>query len=459
MNQYGLKHRSVADAAGYDVSYVSKWLNSDVMPASAAIDGVCSAIADLAAGMALCESDEERDSLRERLCEELRSAYEADDKTSGRRRDDKGKGAAPAFDRKAAVFAKLRQLRATEDECRLSVFADLAQLPASELVFLIDVLNYVRELDFARGGVWILLPEGGLRNMDKSVNVILLLNLLMVRSNVRLFCHRTLVSRVGLVLLGDRFVYSGQCWSRGQWLFESMSDNEAVAAKLVATLNRDIMPTAQRQFLESRFTSKPMDWRAESSFRRAHGRMVLGELSTMFCSEGLLSDIAHKLPGGGYLDRCEAQRKNLLKRLEEGGEVQCLVYQQALYRLVFEGLLFAGGVTVELSIVERHRYLQDLAMLMDAYECLSVRSTSERYIVSDIKHRFLPQLLLGEHTSCFVSFPVDGAASCCFACDRGLRAVLEHGFDCLWEGEGPYLNDLSEVIGDYLGDLEVMLPT
>lgn len=455
IEEYHFKYRAVAEAVRYDVSYVSKWVNSDILPASASSEKICLAIAALASERSQPTNAEKRKDLRERLFVELSRSYDADEKAQDGKLDlRKKRREGGTFDRRDAVFQSLKQLRDDDRECKLTIFADLAHLDIDELLFLIDVLNYVRELGFHGGFAYLLLPEKGLDDVDDGRTCVALVNLFMVRSKVRLRCYHSLVAHTGLVILGDTFMYSAQCRGHGCWYLEDISYDSNRIGKLVRTVGRAIMPTTHCIFTEEPIDPGVREDPAEETFWRCHDRMLLGTLGLLFCSEEPLMRAAASL-GAQYADRYKETRRSFIAALERGREVRCIPYPQALKNLVYHGQVFAGGAYLHLSAAGRLRYLQNMLVLVKRYPNLRIKVAGS-YVVNEIKHSFLPIVLFDSRGCTFLTFPVDGVMSHCRVKDRGTRKALERGFELLWEGNVVELSDIKEVISDYFDECEAM---
>lgn len=454
IDQSGVKYRMVAEAAHYDVSYVSKWVNSDVLPAATAAPEICRAIARLVAEYSGRDEESTR-ALFQKTNDEFYEAYLLDSRTSesaskkkAARKDTKG------ADRRGLVFEGLRRLRDDGKRCELTICGDLASVEQRELVFIIDVLNYVCELDFPGGEVRVMLPEQGLEELDDSTIAVALINLFMVRSRVGLKCYRSLVSHAGLMVHADTFLYTAQCWAHGEWLVEHFSDDEGETERFAQVFERDIAPTAHSMFTEAPIDPTCEDDTLEGMFWRVPDRMLMGSACGVFCSDGLLESLAAYV-GEDVAARYAAMHARLVDLLEKGRTIRCIFYGQAFENLVYYGRLFAGGTYVELSLGDRFRYLQDLTVLFGRYPNLQIKVLTS-YVVRDVKHRQLPIMSLDVRGVTFVPFSTGSATFCRFS-DYAAKKAYERCYELLWNADGVLLCDIREVISEYFDSCEAMM--
>ncbi len=460
VSEYGITYRAIASATNYDVSYVSKWVNSGIIPASSAAKEVCVAIAKAAVGSS-GEGDPERRMEEARaLSTRLYDAYRADERLNEAQqavaRQPRGVETEIVGGRSEKVFSALSGLRSERDECKLTIFVDLSSLDDGEIMFLIDVLDYVRDLDFTDGRIYLVLNEDGIDKLDGGVKLVELLNLFMISSRVRLLCYRGLVSNTGMAILGDTFLYTAQCWGHGSWLFESLDFDRESAMRHVSQLSRDLMPTARKLFFDaphdSPMVTKPV---TGGEYWRRSDRFLLGTMSAMFCDEGQLKGL-DAIVGPEAARRCWALSDDLVALLDAGRVVRCVLYRQACDDFVCDGTLLAGGVTLTVSPEQRLRCLNRLISLLERYPNLQVKMT-DTFVVKRVRHRFLPSLSLSSRFCSFVTFPVDGVMGLRVVKDRGTRKAMERGFDNLWEGDGIALYDMRGVIAEYYEDCEALM--
>jgi hypothetical protein len=460
VNEYGITYRAVANAANYDVSYVSKWINSGIIPASSAAKEVCIAIAKAAVDSS-GESDEgKRLEAVRTLSTRLYNAYRADEREndfhqSSGARQPRSIEADTSKSRTEMIFDALRRLRADRSECKLTIFADLPSLDEGEIVFLIDVLNYVRELDFESGAIYLVLTENGIDRLDDGVKTIALLNLFMIRSHVDLFCYRGLVSEIGLAILGDTFVYSAQCWGHNRWLFESFDLDHDNAMRRVSLLSRDLMPTARKLFFDAPDEEQQGEGLTEGGYWHVHDHLLLGMMSCAFCERHQLERLL-ATANPALVNRCLALTDDLSAMLEAGKEVRCILYRQACDDFVYDGKLMAGGITLTLSPAQRLEFLSNLIDLLGRYPNLQVRVT-DGYVVKEVKHRFLPIASFCSRSCMFVTFPIEGVSTCRVVKDRGTRKAIERGFDRIWNGDEVLLHELRDIISEYFEDCEALI--
>ena len=450
-SRYGLKYTEVAQAVRYDASYVSKWVNSDLLPGQTAAADICGKIAEQAAA-SKWTPEAERETCRQELFQELLAAYQADDRRKNGQKQERETAAVPperSSDRRERLFSHFAQLREQTEEISVTVIGNILCMPEAELIFLMDLNHELGRLQFSRCTVDYFFPETEIGRFQSGVQAVSLLNLFMMQEGIEIRAYRSAVKHMGFMIFADGLRYTAQCRGNSRWIFESFDSEAGSVETALHTIERELLPTSRQIFQTSCLSvAKDEFGLVDRVFWGFHDRMLTGTVQSCFCSRELMEFVEANVPAekGALLAR---RRELYLKALEEGQEIRCILYREALDRLAYEGVLTAGGSELQLSHMGRFLYLQELLRLLGKYPNLKVRIV-DGYIVREIKHHQLPALFFGKESCSFRSYTGAEEKSCSFVNDTEFGRALRRGFDALWDGGEVPLSDISAVAEGYL---------
>lgn len=352
-------------------------------------------------------------------------------------------------DRRERMFSHFAQLRKQTEEISVTVIGNILCMPEAELIFLMDLNHELGRLQFSHCTVDYFFPETEIGRFQSGVQAVSLLNLFMMQEGIEIRAYRSAVKHMGLMILMDGLRYAAQCRGNNRWIFERFDmETESLGAAFHA-ISRELLPTSRRIFQTSSLSAAGEEFGlVDRVFWGFHDRMLTGTVQSCFCSEELLEFVKRNVPEekGALLVR---RRGQYLKALEEGQEIRCILYREALDRLAYEGVMTAGGSELQLSHMGRFLYLQELLRLLGKYPNLKVRIV-DGYIVREIKHHQLPALFFGKESCSFRSYTGAEEKSCSFVNDTEFGRALRRGFDALWDGGGVPLSDISSVAEGYL---------
>lgn len=449
---YGLKYAEAAQAVQYDASYISKWINTDLLPGQTSAADICEKLAELAASSKKVP-EQEREIKKKALFSALLDAYQEDiRKREGQKPKKEAAFSEPSersLNRRERLFSHFEALRETNDEISVTVICKLLCMPEYELIFFMDLNRELGKLQFKRCTVEYFFQEAEIGRFENGVQMAALLNLFMMQEGIEVRVYRAAVRHMGMIVLTDGLRYAAQGRGNSRWIFEAFETDENCIQASLNAVQRELLPTARQVLRTSGLAASEEQFGlVDRVFWGFHSRMLTGTVQSCFCSPELMEYVtANAVPEkAGLLER---RREMYLNALEDGTEIRWILYREALDRLAYDGIVTAGGTELHLSHLGRFLYLQELLRLLAKYPNLNIRVV-DGYIVREIKHHQLPAVFFGKESCSFRTYAGENEKSCSFVNDTEFGRALRRGFDSLWESREIRLTDISAVAESYL---------
>lgn len=476
VSSFHLKYASVARVTGYDASYISKWINTDVLPSAHALPQICSALTNLI--LTSCSEQQidefccshhflefpREQALKNCISSLLTRAF------SSTLEDESGNLATPIRpastacppvkepfvrgDRYQTFCTYLRLLSQQSSSLHMTIIGDLPCFQLEDLLFLMDLRTYINTLPFTDGSIHLLISEKSILQNDNARIMVAFMNLLMIPSRIPFQVCRSLIQMTGLIIITDNLLYRAQCRMESQWLVESFSFESREVSTTTTAITAELLPTSRPLFTSCEIVDFHSSSLLSNSYWGKRERQLVGCLDTLYCSEDFLKSLFSVQPE--KLTTCLRQHNLLINTLQKGQIHQCILYREALENLTYRGIIQFYGKELCLPVSARLFYLQGLAQLLDQYESLEIR-VIDGYVIPEIKHRPLPNIYFSRGSCGFLSFPLDGTSCYCLIHDSGFRHSLEETFSTLWEGHIIHLFDLREVLFEYMDFCQDML--
>ena len=441
----------VAQAVRYDASYVSKWVNNDLLPGQTAAADICERIAAQAAASGRVP-EEEKEAKKRELFEALFEAYQTDIQKKDGQKGKREPASVPVsggMSRRERLLSHFAELRKVSSEISVTVIGNILCMPEEELIFFMDLNHELGRFGFQRCSVEYFFPETEIGRFESGVQAVALFNLFMMQEGIGLHCYRSSIKHMGLMIITDGLRYAAQGRGNSKWIFEAFDTDAGNTEAAFSAVQRELLPTARRIFKTSSLASSKEEFGlVDRVYWGFHDRMLTGTVQSCFCSAELLNYVK-TLVSPDKAELLVRRHEMYLSALEEGKEIRWILYREALDRLAYEGTVSVGGTEIFLAHMGRLLYLQELLRLLRKYPNLKIRVV-DGYVVREIKHHHLPEVLFGKESCCFLSYTGREENNCSFISDAEFSRAMRRGFDSLWNGEGVSLLDISSVAEGYL---------
>lgn len=456
IDQYEMKNNTVAEAVNYDKSYISKWLNSNVLPSPNEIKNICHVMSQMMAEKHISRDEHQNLSMEQRrliyletkneLYQSLFEAYQKD--MHDRSIEKKVISVDSVQERKEILLNQLFVIRKENKRTEINILGNLVTIPRSEAVFLMEFCNDVSALEFEEGEINFFLPYDAFSQLTKGTTFIALINLFMIRSKVQSYVYRSLIENTGLVLCGENYYYVAQGNHNGIWMFENIHTDKMTTDNINRKISLNLMPTARKLIETIDLDHNYAGSMIYLTFYYPHTKCVLGMMGMQLSTALLTEQISSQLSADSSSFLFKQQQANR-KALDEGKAYRFIVYREAIEKLVYEGKVFTGESVIILNPAQRLMYLQDLVKLIDRYDNLEIKVV-DTFILKEVKHETLPNIYFGEGYCLFLNFPVDGKYSISLIKDAAFIQSAADSFESLWDEEELKLIDIRVVIDDYL---------
>ena len=452
-----LKYMTVAQALNFDVSYISKWTSSDVLPAARNIDAICSLCGKLCAENI---TEQEAASLRRilgvgdacalslQISECLKAAYERDLEA---RRKVQG---VPQESRVSTEYSRvdlpkiLQQHRKQSDTVQLYVVARLYDLSFDDYIFLMDLEYLLLRLNFTTARIRYFVEEGeGSRPLRGNIA---LMNLLLIHGlDVEFYSVKARCC--GLILcVEDVVLYSAQMMYREKWNLEQITCDRRAVNAMVEYIHWELyplrIPLVQRlpDICESGVTPQ------QDLLSLREDLVISGQLNLLLLDEEMLTYLLEHTAGLSPLLRRMIPRKQAIyrNRLERGETVRMLLYRSALEQFVYEGRMVLMGQELSVPLEMRVQILDSILMFMTQHTGLQVKVINQ-YLVDEIKHSRLPDYMLSRTVGYFYASSLSTTQSVSRIRSNTLLHLVRDTLERIWEEKLIPLRPSCEVFSEY----------
>lgn len=393
----GIKNQSIADAVGYDLSYISKWLGGKMLPSERTIDATVQAISqcisdslnDLNRDWFAAKYHENQNGLIQKsIRQELLNAYT----------DSKGKS-----NNKTSVFYSFLSSKIfyesiynlIEESESAVVVVDLFALDRESRQAFIGMQNgYYTKKKYEPEKRMVLLFCAS-QYCNPSYDAISLIHLITVFSlyDFSLFNSRFAVGKT-IAACSDKLM-SGMIMEESEKVFavsitENMEDGLKTKRELVQMAQNKDLVYSQKSMID--FTN---DKDYLKSMLSTNIKWIQGHITELIMPDALYEKLFDKI---GLINFDEAQRVHLFaKNIIEQESTRILLYETALSDLIATGEVDFFNNKVMLSPKEIQDYIQFLINLVEKNNIYIIGGP----LFSEFKHAFSPCLYISD-TICYV---------------------------------------------------------
>lgn len=473
----GLKYAVVAQEVNFDASYISKWINTNMLPSSKAAESVCKKLAALFADSisdAMLEPlgqklhlnlSDDPNKLESQLFTRLVESYRIDAHAKEITMGSKGSSGQQTISLtkrgqqdRAKILQSLALYRKRSNEITITVLGDLIQCPLQDLLFLMDIQYEIDRLNFERVTIEVHISKNSIRPDRNERSNVALINWISMKSKGRCrFYYNEFVGAGLVICIHDLVLYNSQLLHNNRWLITNTTWDRELIAEYENALTTRILPVGKRLF--ERLSScklTPQD-EARGFFPGFYSKVLTGTFDIFLLSEKTLERLfALDL---GFDEKILAFWKKkyhfFRARLESGEDVKYVFYRDAFERLTSQGVIRVIDKEVTLPIELRMKVLEDLNDMIGCYNFEF--KVANNYLVNDIRHTDLPNMYLAARTDYFISFPRFTQQEFIIVRDERFHTMLHNLFDLIWVGGATQLLDGKEVIGKYITSCHEML--
>lgn len=469
----GIKYAAIAQKINFDASYISKWINADLLPSSKIIVLVCTEYSKLLLTSldtqeipSLCKlMDIEYDAsynyntLKEHIYNKIMSCYQQDYE----RKHHETYSCTPSENtissseminkqRQKIIFRKLDEYRKTSSAVHILIVGELFSCSAEEIIFLMDIKMHLSELQFSDITFQVIISESCMRNESSASTNIAILNLFMVPFDVKINYCSAKIENCGLVIsVENLFVYHAQIFCGGNWALSSFIHIPDEVNAFHDVLKSGIL-SISRELFEIHDCTAPESFDVmRHIFGSLGDRMVISSIDYFLLNAEVLTYLLDELGtySADFKTYCIKKHNINLNRLEKGEKIRCVIYRDAFDKFIYQGIMRLIGQEIVIPMDLRFRILQYIDHLIETFPNLEIR-VIDNFLIDEIKHKPLPNLYLSPVSGFFLMAPVNGMYQFCYLKNKHLKSSFSKTFDLIWDHKLVPLISGEHVIKEYL---------
>lgn len=468
----GLKHAQIAQEISFDASYISKWINSSILPSPKAIDTIIEKLSacisdelsergiDILSHELDQEVPEDASELHNFLSNLLYAAYEHDLKERDFTRaemlsqDNSSKNLSVSNsvsqsikENKENILQALSLYRERSENIEITVLGDIFHFPLKDILFLMDIHYEIERLNFKTSNYTIHVPQANIVKLQDSASNIALLNWMHLQSKGSIsFCENDFGGTGFILLIKDFVLYEAQILHHNRWAYISCTWNKQLISELEYSLTHRIIPSGKPLFTRRTNPSEAYTSQSDPYFSGMSDKVLSGLVDMFLLSENSLKKALSYYPNitEDQLSYCLKRHRYFWHQANEGKQIQYVFYRQAFERLCYKGVMRILDKEVILPVDLRHQVICDM-YTSSKLDNINIKMV-DKFLVNAIKHKDLPNLYLSSTKSYFISFPVEDTMIFNTVADSSFHRYLHELFNAIWFDRLVMLTDAQEML-------------
>lgn len=469
----GMKYSTIARRINFDPSYISKWINSDLLPSHKASSFICAKLSEIILEdikdedlIRLCEQldikcTEDQDITQESIYKKLYSNYLTDYNLQNQKDNPiiednyemkTYSTAKEMSDSQNIILRKISEYRQTSDLIEIYIISDILSCSTEDIIFLMDIKAMVDNLKFKDVIFNVFISESNISNFRNSKTAIAFLNLLMLQFDGNIYYYSTKIMQSGLIIsVSNLLLYSSQLSYNDIWRLSNLTYDINKINHFNKTIKDNILPVGLKLFEIYDSTCPDNIYYMQYILSNHEDSVLIGTLDSFFLNTDLLKkllDLTNDIP-------CDIKdfwiKKHLIneKRISKGEEFRYIIFREAFKKFVKKGRIRLIGQDISLPIKLRLEVLESLENKLLKFQNIQVKII-DSYIVNEIKHKDLPNLYLSANSGFFLMFPVNGNSKFSHIKYEAYSYSLQNTFNSIWNEKTIPLSSSAEVVSKYL---------
>ena len=471
----GVKHSELARKINFDSSYISKWLNTDIIPSPKYINAIVGSIVEhifdntndtqtdkICTDLNLnIESNSTSETIKAAVEKKLLKDYTYDfDKKSHKTSQKTGTISESTNSYGYSIRGKnyneilnmMLEYRKESDSINITLFGDFLNYPSTDIIFVMDINAMVSYLDFKAVTFNVFVTESSIKSSNSNESYITFLNSLMLVNKYDVHFYTIDADSCGLNLCIEGLVlYTASFLHNNSWTITNLITDKNLIHDFSKICKRDFIPVGNKLFetLDSTDVNNNSEMLHAFSGRETH--ILLGTVDNTMLNPGTLENIfrtcvTYETEIKTY---CLKKHHFNIQRFQNGDEIKIIIFREALEKFVYKGLMRMIGKEIFIPAEMRFEILNDFMEMLEDYDNIKVK-VIDHYLINEIKHKDLPNLYLSPTSGYFLMFPVDGIQKFSFIKNKSFQKKLTLTFDNIWnDGIVPLLNG-RDIIDEYL---------
>lgn len=475
----GQKNYSLARELGYDVSYISKWINSTMLPSAKNIKNISKAIAEfIVQGSSESSIDEikayfkmdvENCNTKEQLItiieEKLNTAYLYSYNSVNKKNK---KDEVNELNSKMIINPSLRK-RYLIDE----IMERIDSGEYLDIIMLCNLFSINKDDRVHLSGnkhdqeEWIGEQPVNMRyilSFDENVkdiifNIVLFINMVTSRRRAVFemytcdFPHNTLIS-----IIKDRYLHTA-LYSNYKCIMSTDSREPRVIKEMYDTLEDMINTECRKTFIKKTPNEMIESQNYMKYIMGQESRILLGEMNELFMPSDLFIEIAEDVFENSEIVTRIKRIDTILQNATYNTKIDLLIYESALRKYVANGEATFFNIPVKLTTEQRRRHINHLYNLVKENENIDVRFI-EHELVDEFKTEERPSLFTSKNMTFIKENANEASNDYLIIKEKNLDSIMKSFFDKVWNERNDVVQDKKKenlaIIYELLNYLEIL---
>ncbi|RDY25677.1 XRE family transcriptional regulator [Romboutsia weinsteinii] len=464
------KKSSLAKEVGYDISYISKWINSKNLPSTKNINKICKVISEFIVDsltedtiedlikyfeIYIDENENKEAFLLKYIERSLKDAYlnttgnsipNIPKDTFSQESYNSISHVNPKL-RKKYLFKEMNSYINKDEKINMVIASNLFDTSKEEKMSLADM----KETLYSYGKNENLKVKflTGLKNNgpDFLFNTMLILNLISSHPSLDFRIYNCTVSpNTGIFVIKNKIMYVGLFRNDGICILSNMSKEKPVVDELYYSLE-DIIKNQGNAITSRKSASSIIEDNTYMEYIMGHDlRWLIGNMNEFFMPEDLFMEVAEMLFGDKPQIINELKKINIfLQNVTYKSKLKVLIYESELRKYISSGELLFFNKPVTLTFKQRERHIKYIEKILNESEDVEIRLIDGK-IIDELQGDSNSSLYLSRNLKLIKTHPEKDADDYAIIMDNDFKSVCNSLFYILWDDKKDIVVDDKEDI-------------
>lgn len=460
------KKSTLAKELGYDVSYISKWINGKNLPTQKSISTICKITANFIVKsltpsakeelIDYFEIDNDINSIEGYLEKSLRESYEA---TSGRSLLGlyNNTHSGHTYNSIMHINPRIKNQYLTKDFMKivtksnkldLIVSANLYKLNNDYKKSILEMKSILNE-SIKNSDVRVRFLMGFDEVSENNIyNTMIILNLLTTYPNIDFKIYNyDIESNAILTAIKDNMIHTALYANDGRCLFTNMSKEKHVVDEMYYNLDEII----KTQSTLVGYRKSPIDIIKDKTYIHyimgQDLRLLIGSMNEFFMPDDLFMEVGKSIFGEDESVLSELRQINIfLQNITYLSKIKVLIYESELTKYISSGELEFFNVPVKLTMEQRERHIKYIEEIVRQSKNVEIKLVDGNFI-EDYKDAKDPSVYLSKTMKLVKSHSYNEVNDYVVIKDNDFKTICDELFEVLWEKRNDIvISDKEEIL-------------
>lgn len=463
------KKSTLARELGYDVSYISKWINAKNLPTQKNISTICKTTAEFIVKSLTPTSKQElidyfeididvsdKNVLTQYIERSLKESYVT---TAGKGSLNiyKSTRSEDSYNSIMHINPRLRKQYLNKDfgifatksnKFDLIISANLYKLNNDEKMAIADMKEGLNKLskDSDIRVRFLMGFEGS--HEDIVFNTILIINMMTVYPNMKFEIYNCDVdSNAILAVIKDRLFHSAIFAKDRRCLFTSMSKEKHIIDEMYYSLE-DILKNQGKLIAERKSPTDLIKDKIYIQYIMGQDlRWLIGSMNEFFMPYDLFMEVGASIFGDDPKILNELNQINIfLQNVTYISKIKVLMYESELKRYISTGELKFFNIPIKLTLEQRERHIKYIQDIVEKSENVEIKLVDGSF-VEDFKNTADPSLYLSKNIKLAKTHPLNNINDYIIIKDNEFKNLCDELFKVLWnDREDVVISDKEDIV-------------